>query len=264
MRRTPVIPVRQKKDNAQSYAEDAGESADLAEAWATGSADSSHPAHNNSAKDWAETAQTKATEAETARIGANTERNAAAQEASNAAESASAAEEAALTSEAYASGTRNGVDVDSNDPAYNNNAKYYTETLSNAANMWEHSSYVEKEATFVAAADNYLDSHTITCWRLGPFLIIKIHLTFNGTALTESTQIGRMPDNCTPYRNFVQKVIVDSLDGVFGEGYSGIASVSFNMSGAISIQNNNGAVGSVRHTVVYPAGPWIDPEETQP
>ena len=250
-------------DNAQSYAEDAGESADLAEAWATGSADSSHPAHNNSAKDWAETAQTKATEAETARIGANTERNAAAQEASNAAESASAAEEAALTSEAYASGTRNGVDVDSNDPAYNNNAKYYTETLSNAANMWEHSSYVEKEATFVAAADNYLDSHTITCWRLGPFLIIKIHLTFNGTALTESTQIGRMPDNCTPYRNFVQKVIVDSLDGVFGEGYSGIASVSFNMSGAISIQNNNGAVGSVRHTVVYPAGPWIDPEETQ-
>lgn len=246
-------------ENAQSYAEDAGESADLAEAWATGSTDSSHPAHDNSAKDWAETARAKAVEAETARAGANTERNAAAQEASNAAESASAAEEDALTSEAYAVGTRNGIDVDSNDPAYNNNAKYYTETLSNVANMWEHSSYEEKEAVFYNAADNYLNAHDITCWRLGPFLIIKIYLTFNGTALTTSTPIGSLLANYTPYRNFVQKVFVDSLDGVFGGGHSGIASVSFNMSGTISIQNNSGAEGSVRHTVVYPAAPWIDP-----
>lgn len=39
------------------------------------------------------------------------------------------AKESALDSEAYAIGTRDGVDVDSSDPAYHNNSKWYSEHL---------------------------------------------------------------------------------------------------------------------------------------
>ena len=39
------------------------------------------------------------------------------------------AKESALDSEAYAKGTRDGVDVDSSDPAYHNNSKWYSEHL---------------------------------------------------------------------------------------------------------------------------------------
>ena len=42
--------------------------------------------------------------------------------------------EQALKSEAYAKGTRNGVDVPSTDPAYNNNSKYYSQQAAGSAN----------------------------------------------------------------------------------------------------------------------------------
>ena len=65
----------------------------------------------------AETAQGKAEDAQTA-----------AEAAQGKAEDAQeAAEDFAEDSEAYAVGTRNGVDVESDDPAYENNAKYYAE-----------------------------------------------------------------------------------------------------------------------------------------
>ena len=247
-------------DNAQSYAEDAGESADLAEAWATGSADSSHPAHNNSAKDWAETAQAKAVEAETARAGANTERSAAAQEASNAAGSASAAEEDALTSEAYAAGTRNGVDVDSNDPAYNNNAKYYSDQLSFAASLWDHSSFVQQEATWFPAADNYMTTHRVYCWRLGPFLILYIHLTMTGDIIpSQSRNLGMLPDNYKPRTTFYQKCIIESGNNAFGDDNSGFLSFGIDSDGNMYLQNMFNATGTVRHVMVVPVCDW---EET--
>lgn len=248
-------------ENAQSYAEDAGESADLAEAWATGSADSSHPAHNNSAKDWAETAQAKAVEAETARAGANTERSAAAQEASNAAGSASAAEEDALTSEAYAAGTRNGVDVDSNDPAYNNNAKYYSDQLSFAASLWDHSSFVQQEATWFPAADNYMTTHRVYCWRLGPFLILYIHLTMTGDIIpSQSRNLGMLPDNYKPRTTFYQKCIIESGNNAFGDDNSGFLSFGIDSGGDMYFQNMFGATGTVRHVMVVPVCDWVEPQ----
>lgn len=72
----------------------------------------------------AETAQTAAEAAQTAAETAQGK----AEDAQTAAESAQeSAEDSAEDSEAYAVGTRNGVDVDSDDPAYENNAKYYAE-----------------------------------------------------------------------------------------------------------------------------------------
>lgn len=248
-------------NNAQSYAEDAGESADLAEAWATGSTDSSHPAHNNSAKDWAETAQTKATEAETARTGANTERNAAAQEASNAAESASAAETHALTSEAYAVGTKNGTEItDPNDPAYENNAKYYSDQLSFAASLWNHSSFVQKEATWFPAADTYMDTHRVYCWRLGPFLILYIHLTMSDKILSPKANLGTLPDNYKPRTTFYEKCIIDSGNNAFGDDDSGFLSFGIDSDGNMSFQNMFGSTGAVRHVMVVPVCDWVEPQ----
>lgn len=56
----------------------------------------------------------------------------AAASAEEAANNASAAEESSEDSEAYARGTRGGIDVTSDDPAYHNNAKYYAESVAEA------------------------------------------------------------------------------------------------------------------------------------
>lgn len=72
----------------------------------------------------AETAQGKAEDAQGAAETAQTAAETAQGKAEDAQE---AAEGSAEDSEAYAVGTRNGVDVESDDPAYENNAKYYAE-----------------------------------------------------------------------------------------------------------------------------------------
>ena len=69
-------------------------------------------------------AQTAAEAAQTAAEAAQTAAETAQGKAEDAEE---AAEDSAEDSEAYAVGTRNGVDVESDDPAYENNAKYYAE-----------------------------------------------------------------------------------------------------------------------------------------
>lgn len=53
--------------------------------------------------------------------------------ADNAQESADAAADSAEDSEAYAVGKRGGTDVENDDPAYHNNAKYYKEQAANSA-----------------------------------------------------------------------------------------------------------------------------------
>ena len=57
----------------------------------------------------------------------------AANSANAASNSASTAGSKALDAEAYAKGTRNGVDVDSSDPAYHNNAEYFKDQASTIA-----------------------------------------------------------------------------------------------------------------------------------
>lgn len=85
----------------------------------------------------AQAANTTAQSAKTDAVDASTN---AASSATNASNSASAAALSAQTAsdkaedaEAIAFGTRNGVDVSSSDPCYNNNAKYYSEQASDAA-----------------------------------------------------------------------------------------------------------------------------------
>lgn len=82
------------------------------------------------AKTAAETYATDANEAKAAAVNAKTD----AQTAKTDAEAAKgAAEDSAEDAEAWAVGQRNGVDVPSTDPAYQNNAKYYKDQAKNVA-----------------------------------------------------------------------------------------------------------------------------------
>lgn len=98
---------------------DAAERATLAEQNAAGSADA---AQQSSA-----TASAKAIEASTAAYNAKNSENSAEYSAINAAASVAAAQEKTYDSEAWAIGTRDGVPIDEEDPAYHNNSKYYAE-----------------------------------------------------------------------------------------------------------------------------------------
>ena len=82
------------------------------------------------AKTAAESYATEANEAKVVAVNAKTD----AQTAKTAAEAAKgAAEDSAEDAEAWAVGQRNGVDVPSTDPAYQNNAKYYKDQAKNVA-----------------------------------------------------------------------------------------------------------------------------------
>ena len=97
-------------DNAKYYKEQAASSASSASSSASSASSSA-----SSAAGSASTANTKASEATTS--------------ANNALNAASTATTQAGNAEAWAVGQRNGTDVPSTDPAYQNNAKYYAENV---------------------------------------------------------------------------------------------------------------------------------------
>lgn len=121
-----AIQAAQTASSAATTAVDANTAAQSAKT----SAESSKTAAVNaktaaeSAKTAAQTAKTAAESAKTAAAGSAT---AAAGSASSAEEDAQSAAQDAEDAEAWAVGKRNGVDVPTNDPAYQNNAKYYKE-----------------------------------------------------------------------------------------------------------------------------------------
>ena len=116
-------------DNAMYYKNQAANSATAASNSATAASGS------------ASTASTKASEAATSATNASGSATAAATSAGQAASSATAAsgsataaadsaedaQEMSYTAEAWAVGTKNGIDVGSSDPQYHNNSKYYAE-----------------------------------------------------------------------------------------------------------------------------------------
>lgn len=103
----------QSQEAAASSAQSASQSAQTASSAATSAI---------SAKTAAESAQEAA---QAAKESAASSASAAAQDAQSATQAAAAAMQDADDAEAWAVGKRNGVDVPSTDPAYNNNAKYY-------------------------------------------------------------------------------------------------------------------------------------------
>ena len=107
--------------------------AEDAESWAVGKRDgtdvaSPDPAYHNNAKYYAQQASSDATTAS----GAAGDATGA---ATAAAGSASAADDSAEDAEAWAVGKRDGVDVETTDPAYHNNAKYYAQQASQAGRV---------------------------------------------------------------------------------------------------------------------------------
>lgn len=111
--------------NAKTAAENAKTSAESAKTAAVNAKTAAE-----SAKTAAQTAKTAAESAKTAAAGSAT---AAAGSASSAEEDAQRAAQDAEDAEAWAVGKRNGVDVPANDPAYQNNAKYYKELAQSAS-----------------------------------------------------------------------------------------------------------------------------------
>lgn len=111
--------------NAKTAAENAKTSAESAKTAAVNAKTAAE-----SAKTAAQTAKTAAESAKTAAAGSAT---AAAGSASSAEEDAQSAAQDAEDAEAWAVGKRNGVDVPANDPAYQNNAKYYKDLAQSAS-----------------------------------------------------------------------------------------------------------------------------------
>lgn len=147
-------------NNSKYYAEQAeeaassiGQLAEDAEAWAVGErggtpVTSGDETYQNNAKYYAGNASTSsrnaaisetnaaesAEDAEASATSASTNAANAATSATSASNSASAAAQSEEDSEAWAVGTRNGVAVQSTDPAYHNNAKYYADEAGGAVN----------------------------------------------------------------------------------------------------------------------------------
>ena len=135
--------------NASGYADNASASAIAAATSATNASSSATEASNSAAaaSGSASTASTKASEAATSATNASGSATAAATSAGQAASSATAAsgsataaadsaedaQEMSYTAEAWAVGTKNGIDVGSSDPQYHNNAKYYKEHAASSA-----------------------------------------------------------------------------------------------------------------------------------
>ena len=164
-----AIPIRERlkpedytdddpENGAQSILEKAEEFAQESEAWARGTKDgtavpSTADQYQNNSKYYAEQASGSATNASAYELNSEawavgTKDGTAvtsddpqyqnsskyhAQQASNSASSASGSATAAATSEdnaeAWAVGTKNGIDVGSGDPQYHNNSKYYAEQM---------------------------------------------------------------------------------------------------------------------------------------
>ena len=88
-----------------------------------------------SAASSASTATTKASEASASASSAASSASTATTKASEAASSASTANTKASDAEAYSAGTRGGTAVESTDPAYHNNSKYWAELSEQSANI---------------------------------------------------------------------------------------------------------------------------------
>lgn len=91
------------------------------------------PAYKNNSKYYAETAGSAASAAASSASAASDSKSAAASSESNAASSKTAAASSASEAEAYGAGTRGGIPVSETDPAYHNNARYYSEQAKDAA-----------------------------------------------------------------------------------------------------------------------------------
>ena len=107
-------------ESAQQAAQTATEKANAAATSAQNAASSETSANNANAA-----AQTAKTNAESAKTAAENAKTSAESSASSAETSAQNAAQDAEDAEAWAVGKRNGVNVPSTDPAYQNNAKYY-------------------------------------------------------------------------------------------------------------------------------------------
>ena len=107
-------------ESAQQAAQTATEKANAAATSAKNAASSETSANNANAA-----AQTAKTNAESAKTAAENAKTSAQSSASSAETSAQNAAQDAEDAEAWAVGQRNGADVPSTDPAYQNNAKYY-------------------------------------------------------------------------------------------------------------------------------------------
>ena len=117
----------QSATNAQTYASNASASASSASQSATSASASANTATTkaNEASASATTASAKASEASSSADTATSKASEASSSADSASASATSAQESAEDAEAWAVGQRNGIDVPTTDPTYNNNAKYY-------------------------------------------------------------------------------------------------------------------------------------------
>ena len=115
-------------ESAQQAAQTATEKANAAATSAQNAASSETSANNANAA-----AQTAKTNAESAKTAAENAKTSAESSASIAETSAQNAAQDAEDAEAWAVGQRNGVDVPSTDPAYQNNAKYYKDLAQSAS-----------------------------------------------------------------------------------------------------------------------------------
>ena len=115
-------------ESAQQAAQTATEKANAAATSAQNAASSETSANNANAA-----AQTAKTNAESAKTAAESAKTSAESSASSAETSAQNAAQDAEDAEAWAVGQRNGVDVPSTDPAYQNNAKYYKDLAQSAS-----------------------------------------------------------------------------------------------------------------------------------
>ena len=123
-------------DNAMYYKNQAANSATAASNSATAASGSASTASTKAseaaasatnASGYADNASVSATAAATSATNASGSATAASGSATAAADSAEDAQEMSYTAEAWAVGTKNGIDVGSSDPQYHNNSKYYAE-----------------------------------------------------------------------------------------------------------------------------------------
>lgn len=124
-------------NNSKYYAEESEDEAEESEAWAVGKRNgtdvgSSDPTYHNNSKYYAGEAGDSATAADL---------------------SAQNADSSAEDSEAYAVGKRDGTDVPSTDPAYHNNAKYYSEEAESSASDSEAYAVGKRSGTDVPTTD---------------------------------------------------------------------------------------------------------------
>ena len=119
-------------NNASAAATTATNKANNAASSATTAANKANSAASSAtvASNYATTASQKATAAASSATAASNSATTASQRAASATDSATSARTSSRDSEAWAVGTRNGTPVSSSDPQYHNNAKYYSDLIS--------------------------------------------------------------------------------------------------------------------------------------